>query len=423
MRARHFLGAVIVLGSLPLGLGCGGAEENPAGPSPDAVGGDAVVTTMPGMMEAQPLVLPDPTEAVVTFDAGTSLADIEAIAAELEFDVLDVILRPGGAVVRFGGVAEEDYEPLRDSDGVSGADPNVRVQIAESQTLILGFLEGDWSQTRVQEQTWISDLGLNELHEQGKTGAGVVVAMLDTGAELDHPALVGQVQSVPSSSGFSSDEIQDGIDNDEDGLIDECFGHGTHVAGCISTVAPGATLLPIRVMNDDGTGSLWDIVRGIDWAREYGVDIINLSLSMAAPHEAMDVALGKCQSAGVAVLAAAGNSGNRDPKYPATSAWVAGVASVDAANNLSGFSGAGQNIVIAAPGETILSAYPGGQMCQGTGTSMATPIASGCVALVMGATDASPGAALGMVVSNTVDIRPTVGVSSGRVAPTLVFGQ
>ncbi|MCB9464700.1 MAG: S8 family serine peptidase [Candidatus Eisenbacteria bacterium] len=417
MRTRHFLGSVIVLASLPLFFGCGGTQETPADLSPDGL---VVPTIVPGTTSL-PLVQPNPYEGVVVFDAGTEVQDIEDIAAEFQIEILDMVVRPVGAIVRFGGVEHDDYEELRMADGVAGADPNLAVQIGESQTLILGFLEGEWSQTRIQEQAWIADLGLSDLHRQGKNGDGVVVAMLDTGADLDHPALVGKVQSVPQSSGFGSEELLDDVDDDQDGLFSECYGHGTHVAGCVATVAPGATLLPIRVMNDDGTGSLWDIVRGIDWARDYGVDIINLSLSVLEFNQTMEAALQKCEADDIAVLAAAGNGGNRYPRYPATSSYVAGVASVDASNYLSTFSGGGDRIPLAAPGETISSSYPGGLMCQATGTSMASPIAAGCVALVMQATGAAPTTALHMVVANTVDITPVIGVNSGRVAPVLVF--
>jgi len=119
----------------------------------------------------------------------------------------------------------------------------------------------------------------------------------------------------------------------------------------------------------------------------------------------------------VAVVCAAGNYGNRHAKFPATSPHVIGVASIGANGVLSSFSGGGQDIELAAPGEGILSAYPRAELWYGTGTSMATPVVAGCIALAMDALGVSALDAVQSLYAASVPIQPLAGVRYGKVAP------
>jgi hypothetical protein len=159
----------------------------------------------------------------------------------------------------------------------------------------------------------------------------------------------------------------------------------------------------------------------MELARAMGADVINMSLTLSSPNESMDESLQECATLGVAVVCAAGNYGNRHAKYPGISPFATGVASVGNGGTLSLFSGAGQAIELAAPGELILSAYPRAELWYGTGTSMATPIVAGCVALTMEALDQEPLAAVQSLCGATTPIQPVVGVHYGRVSPASTF--
>jgi subtilisin family serine protease len=214
-----------------------------------------------------------------------------------------------------------------------------------------------------------------------------------------------------------STEMGNRIDDDDDDLIDEAFGHGTHVAGIVHTVAPRAILLPIRVLNDDGVGSLWDLILGLQLAHEYGATVVNLSLSLSGYSEFFEHALSKLDQAGISLVGAAGNHGWQDPVYPATSPLVLGVAALDTVEAVAAFSGAGPLISVAAPGTSVMSSYPGDLMVGGTGTSMATPIVSGTIAIVRECGNSAPEAQ--QIVCETAVVVPPEAYAPkyGRVVP------
>jgi thermitase len=116
-------------------------------------------------------------------------------------------------------------------------------------------------------------LRLDQAHAISR-GAGVTVAVLDTGIDFDHPALAGRVLA-----GY------DFLDRDADASEAEApssgkaFGHGTHVAGLIALVAPEARILPVRVLDPQGVGNVWRIAEGVVYAQQQGASVINLSLS------------------------------------------------------------------------------------------------------------------------------------------------
>lgn len=426
MRVRAGIGFGLVLVVTSGLVGCG--DDRGGGYGVSGPGGGVVPTATiggggqpPGEQDPieYPLVPADPTQVVVELESEDV---VDALVLAYGLEVVSVSATGSGFLVLFDNPAEVALEDISGVPGVDGADPNVEAVLGESQTLILGHLEGEWNPETSAAQTWIEHLALDELHAT-TTGAGATIAILDTGAASGHPLLVGKTVALPPDTRLESEEYKDHADEDEDGYVDECFGHGTHVAGCIAMVAPGASLVPIKVVSDDGYGSLWDILRGLELARQMGVDIVNLSLSLSAEHELLEESLAKCEEVGIVVVAAAGNAGNRTPKYPATSPFVYGVASVNASGRLSTFSGAGSAIDLAAPGEAILSAYPRIEACHATGTSMATPIAVGCIALVMEGLARPASEAVEKLCLHAVPIIPAIGVQYGHVAPLDAISQ
>ena len=182
-----------------------------------------------------------------------------------------------------------------------------------------------------------------------------------------------------------SDET-DGIDDDGDGAIDEAYGHGTFVAGVVAQIAPDAQIIPVRVLNADGVGDLHSVIEGIEFAIAADVDVINLSFSLVEKSESkvLKDVFKRAQEAGISIVAAAGNQGNDKKHYPAAEGDIVSVGALGSDGaQLAGFSGRGNWVDVAAPGEDIVSGLPGGEYATWAGTSMAAPVVSAQLALMV----------------------------------------
>ena len=218
---------------------------------------------------------------------------------------------------------------------------------------------------------------------QGVTGLNVVVAVIDTGVDLDHSEFQGRLV-----------EGYDFVDNDS--VADDGNGHGTHVAGTIAAskdglgitgVAHDSAIMPIRVLDDDGYGWTSDIIAGTLWAANNGADVINLSLGGGGYSQSMADAVNHASSRGAVVVMAAGNSGTASPDYPAAYAIDNGIAvgAVNQQGSIAGFSNrAGSTVIdyVTAPGVDIFSTIPNGGYGNLSGTSMAAPHVAGVAALL-----------------------------------------
>ena len=180
----------------------------------------------------------------------------------------------------------------------------------------------------------LNAIGAPEAWAAGYTGAGITVAVIDTGVDLDHPDLVHSIYVNPGEiAGNGIDDDQNGyVDDvngydfaDDDANPNDTNGHGTHVAGTIAAsnngvgatgVAFDATVLPIRVLGDDGSGSALDVAAGIRYAADLGAQVINLSLG-GGFSRAIESAIDYASSLGSLVVAAAGNEHASEPGYPA----------------------------------------------------------------------------------------------------------
>lgn len=253
--------------------------------------------------------------------------------------------------------------------------------------------------------TWFAGaLRLNEAHTIS-TGAGVRVAVLDTGVDGSHPMLAGRIHP-----GY--DFVNDDADPSEQGTPDDYgFGHGTHVAGVVAQTAPGAAILPVRVLDSSGVGNIWVLAEALAYAVDPdgnpqtndGAHVINLSLGTTRFTSLLEDLIDevtcsddddddgnddddRCSAiGGSVVVAAAGNMGDETPHYPAAEQSVSGLIAVAAstpASTLASFSSRGSWVQVAAPGEGILSSVPGGGTGAWSGTSMAAPMAAGVAALL-----------------------------------------
>ena len=224
-------------------------------------------------------------------------------------------------------------------------------------------------------------------------GQGTTVAVVDTGAQLDHPDLEENFEGVARYDFVEDDrnptEREVGLDADGDGLEDELLGHGTHVAGIVDRMAPAAEIMPLRVLNSEGRGNIFTIAKAIVHAESNGADVINLSLGSSRRSATLQGVIKDTVENGVIVAAAAGNSNSNLPHYPAAGNGAAAsadglvaVTAVDRYGKKSGYSNYGAWVDIAAPGNGIRSTFPVGMYANWSGTSMATPFVSGQAALI-----------------------------------------
>lgn len=259
------------------------------------------------------------------------------------------------------------------------------------------------------------------------TGAGTV-AIIDTGADPNHPALVSVLvpgydftRETPGFSEFadldptlaaqlqqSSTSILDAqnalplnpstvlvlnqsstsiLDQSSTSILDSTypeFGHGTMVAGIVHLIAPTAQIMPLKAFRADGTSNLSDIVRAIYYAANNGARVISMSFSMAKSSPSLQSAIQYALDKNVALVASAGNDGLKTSVYPASYNGVEGVGSTTNADQRSAFSNYGSGTTLfAAPGEGVITTFPGGGYAAGWGTSFSAPMVAGSAALVI----------------------------------------
>jgi serine protease len=280
--------------------------------------------------------------------------------------------------VRGPSAAAETVGEAQDSDDVVAVAVDTRVTL-DAPAAVARTVRADSLRTN----QWALDrLGAEKVWSDYSSGAGSVVAVIDTGVDGGHPDLTGQL----TTAGI------DYVTGSGDGRVDP-HGHGSHVAGVVAAVrgnaigiaglAPLARVMPIRVLDSTGAGWSSNIAKGIIYATDNGADVINLSLGGPSEDSATKVAVNYAMSKGVIVVAAAGNSRATDnaTNYPAAYPGVLAVASTELGDTSSTFSNTGTYVDVAAPGGRILSTVPGGYAYM-SGTSMATPYVAATAALV-----------------------------------------
>ncbi len=235
-------------------------------------------------------------------------------------------------------------------------------------------------------------LGLQAAHALNQ-GAGTTVAVLDRGVQLNHPALA-TAWSTPRYDFVDDDAIpQDeanGIDEDGDGVIDNAFGHGTHVAGIVHLVAPAARIMPIRVLDTEARTDVFRLAEAIVYATDQGATVINLSLGTADKSTLLQDVTQRATAHGVIVVGAAGNLNSKKQQYPAGSQCVLAVAALNEQQIKADFSNYGSWIHFIAPGVSIYSPLPNSGYGWWSGTSMATPFVAGQAALLRSLKPALP---------------------------------
>ncbi|WP_144290219.1 S8 family serine peptidase [Ideonella sp. A 288] len=358
-----------------------------------------------------------PGEIVVMLQTGASVHDI---ARRHRLTVLDQFgQRP---IWRLKQTLDNDttrtLASLRRDSRIRFAEPNVIGQTPERRHLLvwaIGSGSGSWAAQWAPQA-----LALPQAH-QLSTGTGVRVAVLDSGADLAHPQLAGRWARDAAGRLLGRDFVDADADPSEGGSAgDAGWGHGTHVAGLVALAAPGATLLPARVLDASGRGNLWVVAEALMWAldpdgnpaTDDGAHVVNLSLGTTRPTRLLNTAieLATCSDdddneddddysdpgfdadrarcdlrGGAVVVAAAGNGGSgTELQYPAAEGAEGqlAIAATQADGRLAPFANRGTWVQLSAPGDQIVSTLPGGGWATWSGTSMAAPLAAGVAALV-----------------------------------------
>ncbi len=349
---------------------------------------------------------------IVVFKAGLSQeVKQKAVndAGGKSFENLDLV---NGAVVSLPAAAEKK---LVKSSQVEGIYPDSVVYAA-------GFFTADANKGVKQNQKGKDNKGKqkgedNQGQQQGEdtqqipwgierigsdkawptsTGAGIKVAVLDSGVNRNHPDLAGNI-----NGGFNAINKNKSF---EDG-----FGHGTHISGTIAAlnntygvvgVGHNISIYAVKVLDDSGTGKVSDVIKGLDWAVKNGMQVCNLSLSTTQDTPPFRKAIAKANAAGIVLVAATGNSGTYDAPfngpttYPAAYPEVIAVSAIDEFDQLAPFSNIGK-VELTSPGVNIYSTIPPGVIpgmpadelyTWGTGTSMACPHVVGTVGLLLATT-------------------------------------
>ena len=312
--------------------------------------------------------------------AGSTLVSATAIpagAAELDGLIEMVIIErtdDGGLEVRTVQVSSPAQGAV-----VAASSMDPRIVSVEPQGEFHAFLNdakrgSQWALDRVSFETSWTDTN----------GTGAVVAVLDTGIKASHEDFVGAV--IPGA---------DFVGGSGDGTLADHY-HGSHVAGIIAAeannllgiagAAPGVQILPVRVLNEYGSGSTYGVASGIIWAADNGADVINMSLGSNSDSTSMRTAVDYAESKGVVVVAAAGNAGESGNPitYPAAIPAVVAVSATTSADLRASYSNYGSWVDIAAPGSGIwsLSHISDSSYTSSTGTSMAAPFVAAVAALI-----------------------------------------
>jgi len=315
---------------------------------------------------------------------GEQIDDLDTVVVDVDPKALDVVLAA-----------------LRESRGFEFVEPNYLVELAALPN-DPGFSQQSNLWLVQAPQTWDVLPSMQE----------VTVAVLDTGVDANHPDLTDALWQNIAETGLDTngnDKRFNGIDDDGNGYVDDWRGwntvagnnnaadgqgHGTHLAGIIAAtsnngigiagIAPNARILPIKVLDNAGFGTYAQVAEGITYATDMGAPVIELGFGGTGSSQLMQDAIDYAMAHNVLVVAAAGNSGDSTPYYPAAYPGVMAVSAVDDSQTWAPFSSTGSHISLSAPGVGIYSTYPGGGYRTFSGTSMASAQVAGVAALLAG---------------------------------------
>jgi subtilisin family serine protease len=316
--------------------------------------------------------------------------------------ILKLLLQPGIAGV-------EIDQPV----SVQGASVSSAPQYLNDRTPVNYYGTTVWEGYLTQPAVQLirSDAAHSTLHS---TGAGVTVAVIDTGVDTNStvlgPFLVKGYDFTRNKAGGSESgdvsqstvAVLDGariakvnqstvavLDQSTVAVLDQsgysAFGHGTMTSGIVHLVAPQSKIMPLKAFGANGTGYASDVLRAIYYAVNNGAQVLNMSFDFTSSSPELQNAVNYATRSGAVCVASAGNDGKQMLVYPAALPNVIDVASTSNQDTQSSFTNYGAPPVwLAAPGEGIMTTYPFQTYAAGWGTSFSAPLVSGTVALMVG---------------------------------------
>ena len=244
----------------------------------------------------------------------------------------------------------------------------------------------------------IAMTGADTACARGYRGQNVRIGVIDSGIN-PHPDLAGNLTD-------GHNYITDAADPND---TSDAYGHGTRVAGLLATVAPEATIVPLKITNS-GSVNVTQLCRAIYGAVDnYGCDVLNLSLGVPYERESLREAIAYAAEKGVTVVAATGNDGTSERYYPAAYDSVIGVCAVDSAGAVSVHSNHNESVMIAAPGVQVRTTGHRGGYVTESGCSFAVPYVSAAVAILKSADGSLPNKEIMRILSETATDRGITG--------------
>jgi thermitase len=348
---------------------------------------------------------PLPERLLVKFQPGTSLNDMDQVHKREGGKVEATLSQIGVQVVTVPqGQRASKMASYRTQKGVRYVEVDSVAQVVDVPND--SSFNVQWDMTKVQApQAW----------DITKSSQNVIIAILDTGIDVNHPDLAGKVVSSVNFSD-SSTPYANGQS------------HATHVAGIAAAITNNAvgiaglgrnsSLMNVKVLGDSGYGYYSWIAQGIIWAADHGANVINLSLGGSSTSSTLENAVNYAWSKGVVVVAAAGNNGSTVPFYPADYTNCISVAATDYNDALASWSNHGSWVDVAAPGVSIYSCIPGSQYGYMSGTSMASPHVAGLCGLAFSVASDTNGD--GRI---NDEVRSAIEVSCDKVGIDVVSGR
>ncbi len=311
-------------------------------------------------------------EATVKFSSPPDDDELDSLAAGLDaefFRHMDSIF-----VFQSDSMTTADLlQFFRERPDIAYAEPNFILMQNETQ------LPND--QLYREKYQWnLPAIDIEKAWDISKGDEDIIIAVVDTGVDMDHPDLRKRLMK-----GYNV--MQNSSDFDDDN------GHGTHVAGIIASETnngegiAGITwnnrIMPVKAMGSKGYGYTFDIAKGIIWAADHGADVINLSLGNYQPSAFLEEAIRYAYDKGAVLISAAGNDNSEQPSFPAAFPEVLSVSAVSYTGEKAEFSNYGYYIDVTAPGVYIPSTYFKNQYAALSGTSMASPHVAGLAGLIL----------------------------------------
>ena len=310
--------------------------------------------------------------------------DVKEIEARYQVEVKDQLAGTTEYLVSIppGSSVEEKLNELDKDRDLLFSRPNFLFQHGEvrqrSQAYIdqrsQAYIDGSSPTLFFGQAAWLPGR-LRQAHRYAD-GAGVRIAVIDTGIDFSHPLFAGRIVG----------PYYDFVDNDgnpEEEAGGAGYGHGTFVSGLIAMAAPRAMILPLRAFDKHGMGTSFNIAKAIRFAADRGARVVNMSFGLLERDPLIDDAITYAHNR-VFQVAAVGNDNASELHFPSNQkSKVFGVASTDAADRRASFSNFGREVQAAAPGVGLYSAYPGGRWAVWSGTSFSTALVSAEAALVL----------------------------------------